>query len=187
MNFPENLINVVESILFGAGRPLRISEIKALLGSQSMDIDLPNIKVALNEIEDRYISSSLELKEVASGYRLQIRNEYGDFLYPLWHDSSNKLSKAFMETVSIIAYKQPVTRGDIEEIRGVSASTQIMRSLLDRDWIKAAGYRDVPGRPVLYETTKTFLNDLNLKSINDLPVLPEALSVEATLDQLEVG
>ena len=83
MNFPENLINVVESILFGAGRPLRISEIKALLGSQSMDIDLPNIKVALNEIEDRYISSSLELKEVASGYRLQIRNEYGDFLYPL--------------------------------------------------------------------------------------------------------
>ena len=92
-----------------------------------------------------------------------------------------------METISIIAYKQPVTRGDIEEIRGVSASTQIMRSLLDRDWIKAVGYRDVPGRPVLYETTKTFLNDLNLKSINDLPVLPEALQVEATLDQLEVG
>ena len=127
-----------------------------------------------------------EGEELMSGLT-EFANEYGDFLYPLWHDSSNKLSNALMETISIIAYKQPVTRGDIEEIRGVSASTQIMRSLLDRDWIKAVGYRDVPGRPVLYETTKTFLNDLNLKSINDLPVLPEALQVEATLDQLEVG
>jgi segregation and condensation protein B len=92
-----------------------------------------------------------------------------------------------METVSIVAYKQPVTRGDIEDIRGVSVSTQIIRSLLDREWIKVSGYRDAPGRPALYETTKTFLNDLNLKSINDLPPLPEALSAEEALDQLEVG
>jgi segregation and condensation protein B len=148
---------------------------------------LPNIKIALNALEDRYSMSALEIKEVASGYRLQIKNEFGDFLYPLWNDNSNRLSKALMETVSIIAFKQPVTRGDIEEIRGVSVSTQIIRSLLDREWIKASGYRDVPGRPTLYETTKIFLNDLSLKSLNDLPPLPEALPVEEALDQLEVG
>jgi segregation and condensation protein B len=92
-----------------------------------------------------------------------------------------------METVSIIAYKQPVTRGDIEDIRGVTVSTQIIRALLDREWIKVSGFRDVPGRPALYETTKTFLNDLNLKSINDLPPLPEVLPAEDALDQLEAG
>ena len=187
MSIEQNLTNIVESILFGAGRPIRLSEIRTLLGSQNVDADLPNIKIALNALEDRYSMSALEIKEVASGYRLQIKNEFGDFLYPLWNDNSNRLSKALMETVSIIAFKQPVTRGDIEEIRGVSVSTQIIRSLLDREWIKASGYRDVPGRPTLYETTKIFLNDLSLKSLNDLPPLPEALPVEEVLDQLEVG
>ncbi len=182
-----NLPNIVESILFGAGRPMRLSEIKALLGSQNMDVDLPSVKIALNSLEERYAESAIEIKEVASGFRMQIKDEYGDCLYPLWNDTSNRLSKAFMETVSIIAYKQPVTRGDIEDIRGVSVSTQIIRSLLDREWVKVSGYRDVPGRPALYETTKTFLNDLNLKSINDLPTLPEALPAEEALDQLEAG
>ena len=182
-----NLPNIVESILFGAGRPMRLSEIKALLGSQNMDVDLSSVKIALNSLEERYAESAIEIKEVASGFRMQIKDEYGDCLYPLWNDTSNRLSKAFMETVSIIAYKQPVTRGDIEDIRGVSVSTQIIRSLLDREWVKVSGYRDVPGRPALYETTKTFLNDLNLKSINDLPALPEALPAEEALDQLEAG
>jgi segregation and condensation protein B len=118
---------------------------------------------------------------------MQVKENYGDCLYPLWNDTSSRLSKALMETVSIIAYKQPVTRGDIEDIRGVTVSTQIIRSLLDREWIKVSGYRDVPGRPALYETTKAFLNDLNLKSINDLPPLPEALPAEDALDQLEAG
>jgi segregation and condensation protein B len=187
MDVQHNLPNMVESILFGAGRPMRLSEIKTLLGSQNMDVDLPSIKIALNSLEERYDKSAIEIKEVASGFRLQIKDEYGDCLYPLWNDTSNRLSKAFMETVSIIAYKQPVTRGDIEDIRGVSVSTQIIRSLLDREWIKVSGYRDVPGRPALYETTKTFLNDLNLKSINDLPPLPEALPAEQALGQLEAG
>ena len=181
----KNLPNLVESILFGAGRPMRLSEIRALMGSQNIEVDLPNIKEALNLLEQRYADSSIEIKEVASGFRMQVRERYGDCLYPLWNDTSSRLSKALMETVSIIAYKQPVTRGDIEDIRGVTVSTQIIRSLLDREWIKVAGYRDVPGRPALYETTKNFLNDLNLKSINDLPPLPEALPPEETLDQLE--
>ena len=183
----QNLPNIVESILFGAGRPMRLSEIKALLGSQNMDVDLPGIKVALNSLEERFIDSSIEIKEVASGFRMQIKEEFGDCLYPLWNDTSSRLSKAFMETVSIIAYKQPVTRGDIEDIRGVTVSTQIIRSLLDREWIKVSGYRDTPGRPALYETTKTFLNDLNLKSINNLPPLPEALPAEEAMGQLEAS
>ena len=181
----QNLPNLVESILFGAGRPVRLSEIRTLMGSQNIEVDLPSIKEALNLLEERYIDSSIEIKEVASGFRMQVRERYGDCLYPLWNDTSSRLSKALMETVSIIAYKQPVTRGDIENIRGVTVSTQIIRSLLDREWIKLAGYRDVPGRPALYETTKNFLNDLNLKSINDLPPLPQALPAEETLDQLE--
>ena len=187
MNTSENLTNIVESILFGAGRPMRLSEIRSLLGTQNIDAELPKIKIAINALEDRYISSALEIKEVASGFRLQIKNEYGDYLYPLWNDNSNRLSKALMETVSIIAYKQPLTRGDIEDVRGVSVSSQMIRSLLDREWIKTAGYRDTPGRPALYETTKIFLNDLNLKTLNDLPPLPESLPVEDALDNLEAG
>tara|TARA_Y100001936_G_scaffold41331_1_gene39902 strand:+ start:636 stop:1199 length:564 start_codon:yes stop_codon:yes gene_type:complete len=187
MNNFENLPNLVESILFGAGRPMRLSEIKTLMGSQNIEVDLPSIKVALNSLEERYADSSIEIKEVASGFRMQVRESFGDCLYPLWNDASSRLSKALMETVSIIAYKQPVTRGDIEDIRGVTVSTQIIRSLLDRDWIKISGYRDVPGRPALYKTTKNFLNDLNLKSINDLPPLPEALPAKETLDQLQAG
>ena len=181
----QNLPNLVEAILFGAGRPVRLSEIRTLMGSQNIEVDLPSIKEALNLLEERYTDSSIEIKEVASGFRMQVRERYGDCLYPLWNDTSSRLSKALMETVSIIAYKQPVTRGDIEDIRGVTVSTQIIRSLLDREWIKVAGYRDVPGRPALYETTKNFLNDLNLKSKNDLPPLSEALPAEETLDQLE--
>tara|TARA_A100001011_G_scaffold310631_1_gene327362 strand:- start:1570 stop:2133 length:564 start_codon:yes stop_codon:yes gene_type:complete len=183
----ENLPNLVESILFGAGRPMRLSEIKSLIGSQNIEVDLPSIKLALNSLEERYAESSIEIKEVASGFRMQVKENYGDCLYPLWNDTSSRLSKALMETVSIIAYKQAVTRGDIEDIRGVTVSTQIIRALLDREWIKVSGFRDVPGRPALYETTKTFLNDLNLKSINDLPPLPEVLPAEDALDRLEAG
>ena len=145
----ENLSNIVESILFGAGRPMRLSEMKTLMGSQNIDIDLPSIKVALNLLEERYADSSIEIKEVASGFRMHVRESDGDCLYPLWNDTSSRLSKALMETISIIAYKQPVTRGDIEDIRGVTVSTQIIRSLLDSERIKVSGHRDVPGRPAL--------------------------------------
>ena len=170
---PKNLSNIIESILFGAGRPMRLSEMKTLLGSQNMDVDLPSIRIALSLLEERFVETSIEIKEVASGFRMQIKEEYGDYLYPLWNDSSSRLSKALMETVSIVAYKQPVTRGDIEDIRGVSVSTQSVRSLLERNWIKVTGFKDAPGRPALYSTTKEFLDDLNLKNISSLPKLPE--------------
>ena len=165
----ENLPNLVESILFGAGRPIRLSEIKMLMGSQNLDVDLPSIKVALNSLEQRYAKSSIEIKEVASGFRMQVRENYGDCLYPLWNDTSSRLSKALMETVSIIAYKQPVTRGDIEAIRGVTVNPNIIRNLIESEWIKVVGHKDSPGKPELLSTTKKFLDHFNLKSLNELP------------------
>jgi segregation and condensation protein B len=167
------MINTVEALLFGSGRPLRISEIKSLLEFDGITAELSEIKQCLNKLETRYIDSSLEVVEIASGYRLQIRQEFSSALSHLWNERSPRISKALMETISIIAYKQPVTRGDIEDIRGVSVSTQSIRSLLERNWIKVSGFKDAPGRPALYSTTKEFLDDLNLKRLSDLPELPD--------------
>ena len=138
-----------------------------------MIAELSDIKKCINELEERYQSSSLEIVEVASGFRLQIKQSYSAPITHLWNERAPRISKALMETISIIAYKQPVTRGDIEDIRGVTVSTQSIRSLLERNWIKVAGFKDTPGRPALYSTTKEFLDDLNLKNISNLPDLPE--------------
>ena len=169
----KSLINSIEALLFGAGRPLTLSEIRNILNNNGGTIELSDIKKSLNMLEERYINTSIEIQEVASGYRLNIKQEHSSSLGNIWNDKTPRISKALMETISIIAFKQPVTRGDIEDIRGVSVSTRSIRSLLERNWIRVSGTRDVPGRPVLYSTTKDFLDDLNLKSISDLPELPE--------------
>ena len=167
------IINSVEALLFGSGRPIRLSEIRNILENSGTKAELSEIKQAINDLEERYTNTSLEVHEVASGYRLQIRQEHSSSLSILWNEKSPRMSKALMETISIIAYKQPVTRGDIEDIRGVSVNTRSIRNLLERNWIKISGYKEVPGRPALYVTTKDFLDDLNLRSLNDLPDLPE--------------
>ena len=169
----QKVINHVEALLFGSGRPMRLSEIKSILENTGLIVELSEVKRSINDLELRYEGTSLEVNEVASGYRLQIKEDHSQSLSSLWNEKAPRVSKALMETISIIAYKQPVTRGDIEDIRGITVSTRIIRSLLERNWIKVSGYRDVPGRPALYETTKDFLNDLNLKSISELPELPE--------------
>ena len=127
------------------------------------------------------MKSSLEISEIASGYRLQIKPDFSPALAHLWNEKTPRISKALMETISIIAYKQPVTRGDIEDIRGVSVSTQSIRSLLERNWIKVSGFKDAPGRPALYSTTKEFLDDLNMKNLSDLPDLPESIKTNDVL------
>ena len=169
------VVNTIEALLFGAGRPLRLSEIRSLLDNSGISEDLASIKKSINLIEERYQNTSLEIKEVSSGYRLQIKESYSPCLSSLWNEKTPRISKALMETISIIAYKQPVTRGDIEDIRGVTVSTRSIRSLLERNWVKVSGYRDVPGRPALYVTTKDFLDDLNLKNISELPDLPQII------------
>lgn len=167
------IINSVEALLFGSGRPVRLSEIRNILKNTGTKAELSEIKQAINDLEERYANTSLEVQEVASGYRLQIKKEHSSSLSILWNEKSPRMSKALMETISIIAYKQPVTRGDIEDIRGVSVNTRSIRNLLERNWIKISGYKEVPGRPALYVTTKDFLDDLNLRSLADLPDLPE--------------
>ena len=172
------ILNSVEALLLGSGRPMRLSEIKNTLENTGLVTELSEIKQAINNLEERYLNTSLEVQEVASGFRLQIKQKHSASLSILWNEKSPRVSKALMETISIIAYKQPVTRGDIEDIRGITVSTRIIRSLLERNWIKVSGNKDVPGRPALYVTTKDFLNDLNLKNISDLPELPEREEVE---------
>mgnify|MGYP001322228597 FL=1 len=172
------ILNSVEALLFGSGRPMRLSEIKNTLENTGLVTELSEIKQAINNLEERYLNTSLEVQEVASGFRLQIKQKHSASLSILWNEKSPRVSKALMETISIIAYKQPVTRGDIEDIRGITVSTRIIRSLLERNWVKVSGHKDVPGRPALYVTTKDFLNDLNLKNISDLPELPEKEEVE---------
>ncbi len=135
------MINTVEALLFGAGRPLRLSEIRSLLDSDGINAELSEIKQVINHLEERHSESSLEVVEVASGFRLQIKETYSPSLTHLWNERAPRISKALMETISIIAYKQPVTRGDIEDIRGVSVSTQGIRSLLERNWIKVSALR----------------------------------------------
>ena len=173
------VVNTIEALLFGAGRPLRLSEIRSLLDNSGISEDLASIKKSINLIEERYQNTSLEIKEVSSGYRLQIKESYSPCLSSLWNEKAPRISKALMETISIIAYKQPVTRGDIEDIRGVHVSTSSIRSLLEREWIKVSGFRDVPGRPALYVTTKQFLDDFNMKSISSMPDLPEPAEQDA--------
>ena len=153
------MINTVEALLFGAGRPLRLSEIRTLLESDGISAELSDIKQCINQLEERFEISSLEVTEVASGFRLQIKKAFSPSLTHLWNERTPRISKALMETISIIAYKQPVTRGDIEDIRGVSVSTQSIRTLLERNWIKVSGFKDAPGKPAWYSTTTEFLDD----------------------------
>ena len=140
-----------------------------------------DIKEVLKEIELQSVTRGVELKLVSSGYRLQVRQEFSPYIAKLWREKPKSLSKATLETLSLIAYRQPITRGEIEDIRGVSIGTQLIRGLMERGWIKVVGHRDVPGRPSLYSTTKEFLDYFGLQHLRELPRLPDLPEVE-TLD-----
>jgi len=172
----DNLSLIIEALLFSSSRPLSEKEILSAFDLRSPPTS-SEIKEALKSIEEKYSENSIELVKVASGYRLRIRQEYSSWVAKLWEAKPQKYSRALLETLALIAYKQPITRGEIEEVRGVSVSSQIIRTLLDRSWIKVVGHRDVPGRPALFSTTKDFLDDLNLSKLSDLPDLPEIQNI----------
>ena len=172
----DNLSLIIEALLFSSSRPLSEKEILSAFDLRSPPSS-SEIKKALKSIEEKYLENSIELVKVASGYRLRIRQEYSSWVAKLWEAKPQKYSRALLETLALIAYKQPITRGEIEEVRGVSVSSQIIRTLLDRSWIKVVGHRDVPGRPALFSTTKDFLDDLNLSKLSDLPELPEIQNI----------
>jgi segregation and condensation protein B len=177
---------IIEALLFSSSRPLSEKDIiSAFEGSNPPE--LSEVRDALKNIESKYSENSIELVKVASGYRLRIKQEYSSWVSKLWEAKPQKYSRALLETLALIAYKQPITRGEIEDVRGVSVSSQIIRTLLDRSWIKVVGHRDVPGRPALFSTTKDFLDDLNLSKLSDLPELPEIQNIpeEAQISLLD--
>lgn len=169
MNISE-LKNVLEVMLFAHSEPLTISEMRTALAG---DLSAELIYRALNELRTDWDNKGLALVVVADGWRFQTRVEYQHYVQRLSPERPPKYSRAVMETLAVIAYKQPVTRGDIEEIRGVTVNTQIIKTLEQREWIKSVGHREVPGRPALYVTTPRFLSDLNLRALAELPPLAE--------------
>ncbi len=161
---------ILETALLTAGEPMTVAELKKLFDE---DIAADALRKVLEELRQDWVGRGVELTLVASGWRFQARPEYQKYLDRLSPEKPPKYSRAVLETLAIIAYKQPVTRGDIEEIRGVTVSSQILKTLEERGWIDVVGHREVPGRPALYATTKGFLDDLNLRSLSELPPLEE--------------
>ena len=169
----EQLIkNVVEAALLAAGRPLNMEQLLGVFGDGPRP-DRKKIRQALSSLEADYAERGMEIVQVASGYRIQIKQKFTDFISRLWDERPPRYSRALMETLALIAYRQPITRGEIEEIRGVSVSTNMVRALLERDWIRVVGHRDVPGKPAMLGTTREFLDYFGLKNLDDLPTLAE--------------
>jgi segregation and condensation protein B len=172
--------HIVEAILFAAHRPMSCKQIQQVFPEIEQP-ELADIQIAIDAIATEYQPRPIELKRVASGYRFQVKAELSHWVARLFEERPPKYSRALMETLAIIAYRQPVTRGDIEDIRGVSVSSSIIQTLLEREWIKVIGQKAVPGRPSLYGTTKQFLDYFNLSTLNELPTLAEIQQLDESL------
>lgn len=181
----EKLQHILEAAILVAGRPLPIANMQKLF-DETDEPDTSTIRAALSAIQERYEQSGIELREVSSGFQFQARTELSPWLARLWEERAPRYSRAFLETLALVAYRQPVTRAEVEEIRGVSASTHIIKTLQDREWIRVVGHRDVPGKPALYGTTKAFLDHFNLKSLNELPTLSELKDLDSQEAKLQV-
>ena len=170
--YDDKLKNVVEAILLASYEPLSVDKLFRIITSK-VKTNKTDILSAIDNLEKDYKDKDIEIVKVASGYRIQAKSEIGDYLNIMFADRTPRYSRALLETLSIIAYRQPVTRGDIEAIRGVSVSTSIMRTLTERNWIRIIGYRDVPGKPAMFATTPEFLDYFSLQRLDELPDLPE--------------
>ena len=175
------LSKIIEAILLSSGRPLSEKEITNLFDEEEKPSH-SEFKDALDLIEQNSQNNSFNLSKVASGFRLQVDQAYAPYIAKIWQEKNQRYSRALMETITLIAYKQPITRSEIEEVRGVSVSSNLIKNLFEKGWIKVVGFRDVPGKPSLLGTTKEFLDDLGLKKLSDLPSLPEInISTESTM------
>ena len=172
------LVQILEGALMAAGEPLSMQRIMALFDELERP-DKEDIEDALGEIKTRCEDRGFELVEVASGYRFQVRQNLATWVGRLWQERPQRYSRALLETLSLIAYRQPITRGEIEEIRGVAVSSNIIKTLQEREWVRVVGHRDVPGRPAMYATTKMFLDYFNLKSLEELPPLAEIKELDS--------
>jgi segregation and condensation protein B len=177
--------NIIEAAMLAAGRPLGLDQLRSLFGDEHAP-PKQEIRAAIDALRAEYAGRGITVNEVASGFRIEVRSAMGPWLARLWEERPQRYSRALMETLAIVAYRQPVTRGDVEEIRGVAVTTNIIRTLLERGWIKVVGYRDVPGKPAMYGTTREFLDYFGLRQLEDLPSLPEIRDLDKMTAQLEL-
>lgn len=183
---PQLIKRIIEAALLAAGQPVPVAQLLTLFGEE----DAPShdaVARALGELQEDCAERGVELIEVASGFRYQVRLDVHPWVARLWTERQSRYSRALLETLALIAYRQPITRGEIEQIRGVAVSTQIVKTLEEREWIRVLGYRDAPGKPALYGTTKGFLDYFNLKSLDQLPTLSEIRDMEEFDPQLPLS
>ena len=181
----QELKHVIEATLLAAGRPVTTAQLGELFDERERPTE-EQLKAALDLLAADYATRGIELVEVASGWRIQVRERTADIVSRLWQERPSRYSRALLETLALVAYRQPITRSEIEEIRGVSISSTIMRTLQERNWIRVVGHREVPGRPELLGTTREFLDYFGLKSLDQLPTLAELKDVETIGVQLEL-
>jgi segregation and condensation protein B len=179
----------IEAAMLAAGRPLSVDQLQKLFDGR-MAPEKSEIRQAIATLNEEYEPRGITIGEVASGFRIQVKAAMADQLQKLWEEKPPRYSRALFETLALVAYRQPITRGEIEEVRGVSVSANIVRTLMERDWVRVVGHRDVPGRPEMFGTTKQFLDYFGLKKLDDLPPLAdlsdwESLRVQLNLPEVE--
>lgn len=184
MSEQNKLKRIIEGALLAAGGPVTVDRIAHLFADNERPANA-DIRQALKEMVEDYEGRGFELKEVASGWRFQVCQDLAPWVSRLWEEKPARYSRALLETLALVAYRQPVTRGEIEEVRGVSVSSSIIRTLLEREWIRVVGHRDVPGRPAMYATTKTFLDYFNLKNLSELPSLADIRDLDKINAELD--
>lgn len=185
MNLDEQKVkNIIEAVLMSVGKPMNIEQLSKLF-TEDEKVSNSVIKKVLGQLQLDYAGRGIALKEVASGFRFQSDQDYSEWLARLWEEKPARYSRAFLETLALIAYRQPVTRGEIEDVRGVGVSSNIIKTMLEREWIRVVGHRDVPGRPALYATTRHFLDYFDMKSLDELPSLAEIKELDDINPELE--
>jgi len=182
---PEQLKLIIQAALLTAGKPINIEQMLVLFADDEKP-SRDEIREVLATIETDYQDTGVELKQVSSGYRLQVGEDLSPWINRMSEEKPSRYSRALLETIALIAYRQPITRAGVEDVRGVSVSTSIIKTLLEREWIKIVGHRDVPGKPALYGTTRDFLDTFNLKSLSELPPLAEMRSIEEIQNEFEL-
>ncbi|HET9679752.1 MAG TPA: SMC-Scp complex subunit ScpB [Gammaproteobacteria bacterium] len=180
----DKLKAIVEAALLAAARPLNLDQLSSLFNDDEKP-EKADLRNALKALAEDFSDRSVELKEVASGWRVQVRAEYAQWTSRLWEERPTRYSRALLETLALVAYRQPITRGEIEDVRGVSVSTNIIKTMLDRNWIRIVGHRDVPGRPAMFGTTRDFLDYFGLKSLDELPTLAELRDIDSINVELD--
>ncbi|MEN8107583.1 MAG: SMC-Scp complex subunit ScpB [Pseudomonadota bacterium] len=181
----DRLKQIAEAVLLAAARPLTLDQLLAVFEENARP-ERTDMRQALQVLESDLEGRGVELVQVASGYRIQVKDDMQPWVSRLWEEKPARYSRALLETLALITYRQPITRGEIEEVRGVSVSTSIMKTLLEREWVRVIGHREVPGHPAMYGTTKEFLDYFNLKSLDEMPTLAELRDLNTIGAELEL-